>query len=407
MTGESAAITGIGLVTAAGLGTRRNWTAIREATPTTRDTHILDGFPVTFASTVPDHFDVAWLTGSRSAAHNYDRNTQFALVAAQAALSDAGLTGLDGYEARTGVILGTSLGMQAMESDHARMLERGHRGVKARSLAKWPGNMPPGILGIELGATGPNMTVCTACASGATAIGTALTMLRSGAADIVITGGTDASITPLFASGFDKLGALTHATKHPAQHASRPFDADHDGVVLGEGAGILVLERADHAAARGATPYAHLAGHASTADAHHVSAPHPDGAGAREAIRKACHDAGISPSEVGHVNAHATSTPAGDAVEARVLTDLTPHAAVTSTKGVTGHAICAAGGIEAAYTALALRHQIIPPVANLNEPCAAAKDLDISATARGKKFDIAVSNSFGFGGQNTSLVFTR
>ena len=229
----------------------------------------------------------------------------------------------------------------------------------------------------------------------------------AGSADIVVAGGTDACVTPLHVSGFNKLRALSRARRHPPAEASRPFDADHDGFVMADGAGILVLEREADAAARNVVPYAKLAGYGATADAYHITAPDPDGNGAAAAIRDACRDAGLTPDEIDHVNAHATSTPIGDAAEASMLATITPGACVTSTKGVTGHTLGAAGAIEAAYTALTLRTQTAPPVANLDKPCEKARSLDlVTGRARHGRFDTAISNSFGFGGHNAVLAFT-
>lgn len=402
-----AAISGIGLITPAGIGRAASWATVCAGHPTTRVLDELKEAPVEFANTVPDTFDVDRLTGRRVSRH-YDRSTQFALVAAQAALNDARITPTILEDARVAVIIGTAFGgIQTFEDNHARLMAKGTDAVNARFLPKGLVNMVSGILSIELRATGPNMVVSTACASGTTAIGIGLGLLRSNATDIVVCGGTDASVTPLHVAGFHKLRALTRARQYPPASACRPFDRGHDGFVMAEGAGILVLEREADAAARGIKPYAKLAGYGATADAHHVTAPHPEGHGAKTAIREACRDAGLLPDDIHHVNAHATSTPTGDAVEAGVIADLTPNAAVTSTKGVTGHTLGAAGAIEAAYTALALRKQTVPLTANLDIPCEKAQELDLVARhARPGRFDTALSNSFGFGGHNAVLAFT-
>jgi 3-oxoacyl-[acyl-carrier-protein] synthase II len=402
-----AVVTGIGLVTPAGIGRAANWAAVCAGRPTARVLDELRTAPVDFASVVPDSFDARRLAGRR-AARNYDRSTQFALVAARSALRDARLdtARLDG--ARVAVVVGTAFGgVQTFEDNHGRLISAGPDAVNARFLPKGLANMVAGILSIELGAAGPSLVVSTACASGASALGIGLALLRSGAADIVACGGTDASVTPLHVAGFHKLRALAGVRGFPPSAASRPFDRDHGGFVLAEGAGILVLERETDAAARGARRYARLAGHATTSDAYHVTAPHPEGRGAKAAIRAACRDAGLAPEDVGHVNAHATSTPSGDTVEAAAIADVVPGAVVTSTKGVTGHTLGAAGAIEAAYTALALHHQTVPPTANLCQPCEPAAALDlVTGSARSCRFDTAISNSFGFGGHNVVLAFT-
>lgn len=402
-----AAITGIGLVTPAGIGRAVNWQAICSASPTADYLDGLSEAPVGFASTVPPAFDVDRITGRRLA-RIYDRATQFALVAGQAALSDAGIAASDVEGARISVVMGTAFGgVRSLEDNHARLITDGPEAVRARFLPRALVNMVSGVLAIELGATGPAMVVSTACASGASAIGTGLGLLRSGGADIVVAGGTDASVTPLQVAGFHKLRALSRADRFPPACASRPFDTGHDGFVMGEGAGVLVLERETEAVSRGARCYAKLAGYGATADAYHITAPHPEGQGAAAAVTEACRDAGLLPREIGHVNAHATSTPTGDAVEARVIATTTPNAAVTSTKGVTGHTMGAAGAIEAAYAALALHTRTVPPVANLHKPCEQARPLDLVAgRARDLPLETALSTSFGFGGHNAVLAFT-
>ncbi|RNL87632.1 beta-ketoacyl-[acyl-carrier-protein] synthase family protein [Halostreptopolyspora alba] len=406
-TNAPAAVTGIGLVTPAGIGRAPNWTAVCCGVPTADALDTLARSPVGFASTVPDGFDAVRLTGRRLS-RRYDRSTQFALVAAQEALDDAHLTPAAMEEARVAVVMGTAFGgVRTLEDNHARLMAEGPDAVNARFLPNALANMVSGILSIELGTTGPAVVVSTACASGATAIGTGLGLLRSGAADVVVAGGTDASVTPLQVAGFDKLRALSRASRFPPAQASRPFDAEHDGFVIGEGAGVLVLERESDAAARGISLYARLAGYGTTSDAHHITSPAPDGRGAKEAIGQACRDGGLLPRDIAHVNAHATSTPTGDTVEAEVVAATTPTAVVTSTKGVTGHTMGAAGAIEAAYTALALHTRTVPPVANLGTPCAGAEDLDlVIGDARSQTLANAVSSSFGFGGHNAVLAFT-
>ncbi|MEU6647171.1 beta-ketoacyl-[acyl-carrier-protein] synthase family protein [Saccharomonospora sp. NPDC046836] len=401
------AITGIGLITPAGIGRAVNWTNVCSPRPTAHIVPELKESPVGFACKVPDTFDADRLAG-KTISRTCDRISQFALIAARAALNDARIGPSDFSGARIGVVIGTAFGgTTTYEENHQRLLDGGASSVNARFLPKSLVNMVSGVLSIELGATGPNLVVSTACASGTTAIGIALGLLRSGTCDVVVCGGADASVTPLHVAGFDKLRALSRANRHPPEHASRPFDVDHDGFVMAEGAAILVLEKETSARARGVERYARIAGFGATADAHHVTAPHPEGVGAKAAMRIACADAGLDPGDIGHINAHATSTPTGDAVEAAVIADVTPTAIVTSTKGVTGHALGAAGAIEAAYTALALRTQTVPPVANLNQPCAKALALDLALhQPRKARFEAALSNSFGFGGHNAVLALT-
>jgi len=267
-------------------------------------------------------------------------------------------------------------------------------------------NMVAGQLAMEFAAYGPNLVTATACASGATAIGVARDLLRSGSCDIVLTGGTEAGLTPLSIAGFAQMGALSARTDDPGA-ASRPFDVGRDGFVAAEAAGVLVLEREGDAKARRASVRARLAGYGASADAHHATAPHPQGAGAERAIVAALADAGIAPDEVDHVNAHGTSTPLNDVAEARTLRRVLGDGfSVTSTKGVTGHSLGAAGAIEAAFSVLTISNGLTPPTANLDSQDPEA-DIDVVAKApREGNVDVVVSNSFGFGGQNAVLVVT-
>jgi len=265
-------------------------------------------------------------------------------------------------------------------------------------------SMVAGYLAIAVGATGPNLVTVTACASGTTAIGIARELLRSGKCDVVLAGGTEASLTPLIASTFAKMGALSRRGHDPAA-ASRPFDAGRDGFVLAEGAGVLVLERPADARTRGARVRARITGYGASADAYHATAPDPAGTGVQRAIEMALADAGVQPDEVDHVNAHGTSTPLNDATEATVLRRMFGAGpAVTSVKGVTGHSLGGAGAIEAACTVLSVQHGVVPPTANLD--CQDPEiDLDVVARApRAMPIQTAISNSFGFGGQNAVLV---
>jgi 3-oxoacyl-[acyl-carrier-protein] synthase II len=296
--------------------------------------------------------------------------------------------------------------VSSWEDNHRRLLNHGAEQVRAMFLPKALVNMLSGAICLDLDARGPNMVVSTACASGATAIGLALSWLRERRCDVVLAGGAEAGTTPLFIAGFHKLRALS--THHEPRKASRPFDSDHDGFVMAEGSAVLVLEREEDARARGARVWARVAGFGSAADAHHITAPHPAARGARAALHAALSDAGLTPADIQHVNAHATGTPIGDSVEATLLREELPQAAVTSTKGVTGHTLGAAGAIEAAYTALALHHRTVPPTANHDQPCLAADGLDIvsGAPRNVPGLHAAVSTSFGFGGHNAVLVLT-
>lgn len=398
-------VTGIGLVTGAGIGVERSWATTRSGISTAARTPVLAGLPVDFACTVPD-FDADTMVGRRSSL-KHDRFTQLAIVAAREAVVQSGLDPKTWDGARVGVVIGCGLGgVATWEQQHDVLRDKGPNAVSALLIPMLVPNMVAGHLAMEFGARGPNFVTASACASGATAIGTAEQLLRGNACDVVITGGAEAGVRPLIVTGFARMGALSRRQDDPAA-ASRPFDSARDGFVVGEGSGILVLERESDAVARGATPLAVLAGYGASADAHHMTAPDPEGAGVRAATELALRDANITAAEVDHVNAHGTSTPLNDAAEAAAIRDVIGNvAAVTSTKGVVGHTLGAAGAVEAVFTVLAVRDGVIPPTANLDSQDPAI-DLDIVAkTERRRRVDVAVSNSFGFGGQNAVLVFT-
>jgi 3-oxoacyl-[acyl-carrier-protein] synthase II len=402
----SAAITGIGLVTAAGLGTAASWSAIcaGAGTAAAPDPE-LAGLPVDFSGRVPG-FDGNALLGRR-AAWRLDRCSQLALVAAREAIADSGLDPATWDGGRVGVVIGSGMGGAATwEAQHRVLLEAGATRVSPLLIPMLAVNMTAGYLGMEHGARGPNLVTATACASGATAIGVARDLLRLARCDIVLAGGTESCLVPSIISGFAQMGALSRRRDAPAE-SSRPFDVSRDGFVPAEGAAVLVLERAADARARGAPIHACVTGYGASADAYSATDPHPDGAGTERALRAALDDAGQPLSAVSHVNAHGTGTPLGDLAEARMLARvLGAGPSVTSVKGVTGHPLGAAGAIEAAVTALSVEHGFAPPTANLT-----AQDpqieLDVVAKAgRHERLDLAVSNSFGFGGQNVVLVLT-
>lgn len=399
------AVTGLGLVTPAGIGVEASWQGVLSGVSTASHDEQLAGLPVDFSCRVPG-FDPGVI--DRKAARRLDRFVQLAVVAAREAVADAGLDPETWDGARVGVVLGCGMGgAWTWETQHRRMLEHGPERVSAMLIPMLVPNMVAGQLAMDLGALGPNLVTATACASGATAIGTARDLLAAGTCDVVLTGGTESGLTPLSIAGFAQMGALSTRSDDPAA-ASRPFDAGRDGFVAAEAAGVLVLERAEDASARQAPVRAHLAGYGASADGYHVTAPDPEGGGAERAMRAALADAGISPSEVDHVNAHGTSTPLNDASEARTIRRVIGEgAAVTSTKGVTGHALGAAGAIEAAFSVLAVQHGVIPPTANLDSQDPEI-ELDVVAKApREGRVDVAMSDSFGFGGQNAVLVVTR
>ncbi|MFJ9908831.1 beta-ketoacyl-[acyl-carrier-protein] synthase family protein [Streptomyces sp. NPDC101152] len=400
------AVTGLGLVTPAGHTAEENWAALCRGRSLAAPDPELAHLPVDFSCQVPGFDAVAEL--GRSLARRVDRFVHFALVAARRAVVDAGLDPTCWPAERVGVVLG--VGSNCLST---YVTEFGHLGagrperVSPLALPRSVPNMAAGEVAIDLGAQGPNFTTSSACASGATAIGVARDLLRSGTCDIVLAGGSESGRSRMTATCFTRMRALSRRRDRP-ELASRPFDAARDGFVLGEGAAVLVLERLPQAWARGAPALALLSGYGAGADARHPVAPDPTGAGAARALRTALQDGARAARDVGLVNAHGTSTPLNDASEAAALTrvfggDVPP---VTASKGVIGHALGAAGAIQAAYTVLALRHGLVPPVANFEGQDGEHK-LDIVAS-RPRPVDAttAISCSFGFGGQNAVLLFT-
>ncbi|MHC3475025.1 beta-ketoacyl-[acyl-carrier-protein] synthase family protein [Streptomyces sp. 7R007] len=400
------AVTGLGLVTAAGIGTAATWRGVSAGESNASTDPALAGVPVDFSYRVPD-FDADRRLGRRIA-FRLDRYAQFGLVAAREAVTDARLDTSAWDPARVAVVMGTALGgMSAWERESRVLTDRGPEHVSPRLIPQAGVNMVAGEIAIDLGAAGPNFVVSTACASGATAVGTGRELLRSGLCDIVLAGGAEAATCPLVVAPFARMGALSRRCDSPST-ASRPFDADRDGFVIGEGAAVLVLERPEHAAGRGARTHALISGYGASADATHPNVPDPEGLGIDRAVTTALRDAGLSPKEIDHVNAHGTATPLNDATEARTMRRLLgDHPVLTSAKGATGHTLGAAGAIEAALTALTVLHGSVPPTANLTslDP---GIGLDVVAkAARPMAVEAALSNSFGFGGQNAALVLTR
>jgi 3-oxoacyl-[acyl-carrier-protein] synthase II len=396
-------VSGIGMVTPAGADTATSWDVTCAGRPTAAADSRLDGLTVDFSCAVAG-FDAEREFGED--ARRMDPFTMYAVTAARAAVADAGLAAGDRDPNRTAVVLGTAVGGQSTwEAQGVRLQQRGSRAVHPMTVPKAIGNIAAGTIAIDLGLNGPSLTVSTACAAGTTALGMALDLLRSGRCDVVLAGGTEAAVTPLVCTAFDRLKALSRRVGEPSA-ASRPFDVRRDGFVLGEGAAVLVLERADDVRARGGRARARLLGYGASSDAHHLTAPDPDGRGARLALREALADAGVGVADVACVNAHATGTPQGDAVEARLIADMFgPRTAVTSTKGVTGHMLGATGAVEAAFSVLSVEQGLIPPTANCAEPGGDIAEIDIvRGTARRTPVPVAVSNSFGFGGHNAIVV---
>ncbi|WP_405402117.1 beta-ketoacyl-[acyl-carrier-protein] synthase family protein [Streptomyces sp. NBC_01104] len=412
-------ITGIGMVTPAGPTSAASWKTVCEGRPTAVSDPRLAGHTVDFSCALTG-FDAEGAFGSD--ARRMALFTQFAVAAAREAVADAGLVDPGGAgqgsagdgpggegnwdRSRTGVLLGTAVGgLDAWQAQGERLLERGPRSVNPLTVPMAIGNTAPAAVAMDLGLHGPALSLSTACAASTTALGFALDLLRSGRCDVVLAGGTESGTIPLVSVGFDRLKALSRRSDDPAG-ASRPFDRDRDGFVLSEGAAVLVLERARDARARGRRGYARLLGYGETADAHHRTAPDPGGHAARLAVTRALADAGVSASDIDLVNAHATSTPTGDAIEARLVDQVFGgRSAVTSTKGVTGHMLGAAGAVEAAFTALSVHHGVIPATANFGAPDPDMPDIDlVHGAARHTPVSFAVSNSFGFGGHNAVVV---
>ncbi len=363
-------------------------------------------FKVRIAGEVKE-FDPAAELGAK-AAQRLDRFSQFALVSALQAVAESGIDFSQEDPYRCGVVLGCGIGgLNEFEEGHARYAQGGARKVSPFIIPKMMPNAAPATLSIHFGLGGASTAVASACASSADAVGEAFRAIRGGYADVMLTGGAEAPITPVGLSGFMAARSLSTRNEDPAA-ASRPFDRDRDGFVLSEGAGVVVLEELERAKKRGAVIYAELLGSASTSDAHHITAPHPDGIGAARAVEEALRDARLRPEDVDYVNAHATSTGLGDIAETRALKRaFGPHAyrlAVSSIKSMTGHLCGASGAVELIATALALHHGVIPPTLNLENPDPEC-DLDyVPREAHQSPIRRAVSTSFGFGGHNGCLV---
>lgn len=337
-----------------------------------------------------------------------DRFTQFALVAAIEAVRDSGLDFSKEDPTRCGVIIGSGVGgLREIELQHLRMLDKGPEKVSPYTVPKMMANAASGQVSIHFGLTGPSAAVATACASAANAIADSVRSIRHGETDIVITGGSEAAVTPLGLAAFSAMRALSERNDDPPR-ASRPFDANRDGFVLSEGAGIVVLEELEHARKRGARIYAEVLGFGTTSDATHITQPDKDGVGAARAMALALQDGGVSPEEVGYINAHGTSTPLGDQAETvaikKVFGDYAKRVSISSTKSQIGHLLGASGGVELIFTVLAIVHGVIPPTINYETPDPEC-DLDYTPNvARERDISVALSNSFGFGGHNACLL---
>ena len=404
-------ITGIGMVTPLGLNTRETWDAL-VAGRSGIDTITLfdpDGFPSRIAGEVKGFDPTRYM--DRKDARRADRFTQFAFVAAQEAVADARLALAEEDPTRIAVIVGTAMGgIMTLAQEFDELTKKGPGRVSPFLMPMMLPDMASGQLSIRLGAKGPNYALVSACASGADAIGEAANMIRRGDADVVLAGGSEAPITPISVAGFAAAKALSTRNDDPAT-ASRPFSAGRDGFVIAEGCAILCLESEEHARRRNARIVAELAGYGATSDAYHVTQPEERGEGAVRAMELALADAGLAPDEVDYVNAHGTSTPLNDRMETlalkRVFGEYAYDLPVSSTKSMMGHLLGAAGAVEAAICALVIANGVIPPTINYLEPDPDC-DLDyVPNVARPAAVDVAMTNSFGFGGHNSSLILRR
>lgn len=410
MTKNRVVVTGLGVVSPVGNDVSTMWdhlisghVGIGELTRVNAD-----DFPTKIAAEVKDFDPKKYM--EKKDARKMDLFTQFAVAAAKMALDDAELTIDDSNAERTGVWIGSGIGgMSTYESQYEKFLEKGHRRVSPFFIPMMIPDMAAGQVSIQFGAKGINSCTVTACASGTNSIGNAFKVIQRGNADAMITGGTEAPMTNMSFAGFTQAGALSKS--EDPKTASRPFDKNRDGFVMGEGAGILILESLEHAQERGAKIYAEICGYGSTGDAYHVTAPAPEGEGAARAMQQAVDDADVAVDSVDYINAHGTSTEYNDQYETNaVKTVFGEHAyqlAMSSTKSMTGHLLGAAGGLEAIVSVLSIKHNIMPPTVNYETPDEKC-DLDyVPNEAREKEVNVAMSNSLGFGGHNALLVFKK
>ncbi len=404
-------ITGLGLISPVGQDVATGWENILAGNSGIRPiTHFdIEPFSVHFGGPIYD-FDLEKYI-SKKEARKMDAFIHYGIAAGIQAIEDSGLGITDENRRRIGVSIGSGIGgIMGIENAYGAYLKGGPRKISPFFVPANIINMVSGNLSIMYGLKGPNVSLVSACATGTHSIGDAMRMIQYGTVDVMVTGGAERATSPTGLGGFAAARALSTRNDDP-QAASRPWDRDRDGFVLSDGAGVVVIEELEHARARGATIYAEVLGTAMNSDAYHMTSPSPGGEGAAECMLLALEDAGIAPEDVDYINAHGTSTPAGDVAETkavkRAFGDHAYKLAVSSTKSMTGHMLGAAGGAEAVFTALALRDQVMPPTINLDNPDEEC-DLDyVAHTAREAKIDIAISNSFGFGGTNGTLVLRR
>jgi 3-oxoacyl-[acyl-carrier-protein] synthase II len=404
-------VTGVGLVTPCGIGIDNAWGNILSGQsgigPLTR--FDIDRFDTKFAGEIKEFNPEDYIQPKE--VKKMDLFIQYAVAAAQIAVKDAGLDmGREDSE-RVGVVVGTGLGgLPTIEKYHSVFLERGPGRITPFFIPMLIANEAPGHIAIQHGLKGPNLSIVTACATGAHSIGDACRIIQYGDADVMVAGGSEANLTPLTVGGFNAMKALSTRNDDP-QRASRPFERDRDGFVVAEGSGIVILEELEHAKKRGAKIYAELAGYGYNGDAYHITAPCPDGDGFIRCIRMALKDAQLSPDDVDYINAHGTSTKLNDYIETLAIKVVFQEKAyripVSSTKSMTGHLLGAAGAIEAVFSVLAIRDQVCPPTINYENPDPEC-DLDyVPNTARNHTINVVMSNAFGFGGTNSVLVFRR
>jgi 3-oxoacyl-[acyl-carrier-protein] synthase II len=404
-------VTGLGIVSPVGTGVTRAWADIIEGK--SGITRISRFDPTAFSSQIAGEvrgFDVTQYLSAKEA-RRMDTFIHYGIAAAIEAIKDSGIEAAPQNAERIGVNIGSGIGgLPLIEDTHTELQKSGPRKISPFFVPGTIINMVAGNVSIMYGFKGPNLAIVTACTTATHCIGDSGRLIEYGDADVMVAGGAESTVSPLGVGGFCAARALSGRNDDPAT-ASRPWDRDRDGFVLGEGAGVLVLEEYEHARARGATIYCELAGYGMSADAHHITAPREDGDGALRCMANAVRNAGINREDVDYINAHGTSTPLGDIAETvavkRCFGDHAGKLAISSTKSMTGHLLGAAGGVEAIFTALALRDQVAPPTINLFNPDPKC-DLDyVPNAARRMKIEVAVSNSFGFGGTNGSLVFRR
>ena len=404
-------VTGIGLVSSLGIGTTANWNALLAGTSGVGPITKFD--PTLFAARIAGEvkgFDPLQFVEKKDV-KKMDVFIQYAIAASQFAMDDAKLPINAETAPRVGVFIASGIGgFATIEREHKNLLEGGPRKISPFFIPSAIINLAAGQVSIRFGAKGPNSATCTACSASAHAIGDAAEIIRRGDADAMIAGGSEAAITPLSVGGFAALRALSTNNEDPAG-ASRPFDKERDGFIIGEGAGILVLEEMEQALGRGAPIYAEIVGYGMTSDAFHMTAPSEDADGAMRVMQMAVKKAGIDPTDVDYINAHGTSTPHNDRLETlaikRCFGDHAYKMPISSTKSMTGHLLGAAGGLEAGITALAVHHQVVPPTINLKHPDPDC-DLDyVPGTQRQVAIRYALSNSFGFGGTNAALLFKK